>query len=168
MFLKQIPGDFTPPSAQDDYDKELLSNLSEVGWHNLHIAGEEALPPFSFSIGHFHNANHPEIIVAGLPPETSEQLLNVAAVHIHGEGQPIEPFRPYEDFLQGLNVAFIPVGLEHYGEFLGYANWYYDDLPKPYPVMQMVWPDPAGLFPWEEGFDGAYAHLQPLLMSRAG
>jgi hypothetical protein len=44
---------------------------------------------------------------------------------------------------------------------VNYAIWYYRS--SPFPVLQLVWPDPAGLFPWEDGFDERYRKRQPTL-----
>lgn len=33
--------------------------------------------------------------------------------------------------------------------------------------MQMVIPDRGGLFPWDDGFDRAFANIQPLLYDEA-
>lgn len=162
-FMRALPEGFAPPSAEDEYDQRLLDDVKRVGWHTLHIQAEEGSPPFSFTVGHFYKENHPEIIVIGLKPETAQQLLDIAALKIAGGKARIEPHREYSDFTESLSLRFIPVSLEHYREYLGYANWFYGSLPGPYPALQMVWPDKAGRFPWEPGFDTTFAPLQPIL-----
>lgn len=34
---------------------------------------------------------------------------------------------------------------------------------KPVPALQLVWADPAGLFPWREGFDLRFRPMQPII-----
>ena len=163
VFLESVPSDFRPPAPESDYDSQLLDQVNEVGWYNLHVAEENGHPAFSFSLGHFHKQDHPEIIIIGLPAETAHQLLNIAVIKIVGAKEKIEPYKKYTEFTEGLSVAFVPVGLEHYAEYLGYANWYYGSMPKPYPVVQMVWPDREGKYPWEPGYDRRFSQLQPIL-----
>ncbi|WP_082111428.1 DUF4262 domain-containing protein [Grimontia sp. AD028] len=163
VFMDSVPSGFTPPAPESDYDAQLLDKVNELGWYNIHIAEENGSPAFAFSIGHFHKQNHPEIIIVGLPAETAHQLLNIAVVKIVGANEKIEPYKKYTDFTESLSVAFVPVGLEHYGEYLGYANWYYGSMPKPYPVVQMVWPDREGKYPWESGYDRRFSQSQPIL-----
>ena len=52
-----------------------------------------------------------------------------------------------------------PVAKRHYANHLGWSRWFYagDD----FPCQQIVWPDRAGLFPWEAGFDPTFANKQP-------
>jgi hypothetical protein len=163
VFMDAIPRNFTQPVPEGDYDVQLLGKINEVGWHNLHVAEEDGKPAFAFSLGHFHKQNHPEIIVIGLPAETAHQLLNIAVVKIVGAKEKIEPYKKYSDFTEGLSVAFVPVDLKHYGEYLGYANWYYGSMSRPYPAVQMVWPDKVGKYPWESGYDQRFLQIQPIL-----
>jgi len=161
--MSVIPEYFTPPIAEDDFDKNFLSEITNYGWYNIHVAKEEALPPFSFSIGHFYKHNHPEMIVIGLSAEIAHKLLNTAAAQFVEKGSRIEPFKPYEGIVADMSVIFIPVDVKHYKEYLGYANWFYASALKPYPILQMVWPDSEGNFAWEEGFDVQFAKAQPIL-----
>ena len=93
----------------------------------------------------------------------ASRLLDSAAVGITGLGRRLRPFQVYGDIADGLEVVFLPVALPAYNEYLGYANWFYADLPAPYPALQMVWPDPNGVFPWQPGYDARFRRAQPLL-----
>jgi hypothetical protein len=162
-FMVSVPEDFSPPTAESEFDRNLLKNIDTVGWHNVHVAEENGKSGFSFSVGHFHNMDHPEILVIGLPEEVSHQLLNIAAVKIVGAKEKLEPYKEYSDLTESLSIAFVPVDFSHYAEYLGYAGWYYGSMPKPFPTIQMVWPDRSGLFPWDEGYDVGYLAIQPVL-----
>lgn len=162
-FMQSIPDHFQLPSPEGDYDVNLLEEVKRIGWHHVHITAEGEEPAFAFSIGHFLTLNHPEIIVLGLQPEIAQQFLNAVAVKLAGAKETIEPYKKYSEFTEGLSLAFIPVSLEYYGEYLGYANWFYGALPKPYPALQMIWPDKSGLYPWEQNYDTRFFRLQPVL-----
>ena len=161
--MTSLPADFERPDSEGDYDDRLMENVDEVGWHYVVVSGDDEGPGFVFTIGLFQNREHPELIVVGLPPETANGLLDILMLKIFGENERIEPFRRYDDVAKGLALVFVPVGVEHYRDYLGYANWYYGALPKPYPALQLVWPDKGGRFPWEEGYDRAFDALQPVL-----
>lgn len=165
MFTASIPENFKAPTPESEYDVQLLKNINDLGWYNLHVGEEDGKPAFAFSLGHFHRENHPEIIVIGLPAEVAHQLLNIAVVKMVGAKEKVEPFKKYTDFTEGVSVAFVPVDLEYYGEYLGYANWYYGSLEKPFPAVQMVWPDREGKYPWEDGYDKRFLAIQPILGS---
>lgn len=162
-FMQSMPAGFVVPPVETSQDSLILEQIKKAGWYNLHIGQEDNQAAFSFSIGHFQQHNHPELIVVGLSAEVANQLLNIAAVKIVGAKETLEPYRKYDDFAEGFPLAFIPVELAFYRSYLGYANWYYGDLSKPYPVLQMVWPDREGYFPWEAEFDTSFKQAQPLL-----
>ncbi len=155
--------EFTAPTPTSEYDFQLLQKIDEIGWYNIHVSEENDSPAYAFTIGHFQKHHHPEIIVIGLPPQIAHELLNIAAIKIAGAKEEIESYRKYTDFTEGLSVVFVPVGIEHYKEYLGYANWYYASMPTPYPALQMVWPDREGIYPWEPGYDKSFLKFQPLL-----
>jgi hypothetical protein len=164
ILMNAIPSSFKAPDPEDQYDVQLLDNINNLGWYNIHIEEENNAPAYAFSIGHFHKQNHPEIIVIGLKLEVANKLLNVVALNII-DGDEIEPFKKYESFIDELTVSFVPIDIEFYGEYLGYANWYYEKLSKPYPVLQMVWPDKKGIYPWEDGYDDNFLEIQPILVN---
>src|SRR5438046_9199701 len=74
--------DFEPPTAADDHDRKLLSDIQQVGWHVLHITPDETGPAYSFTVGLYYSFGHPELIVMGLAPSLSHQVLNLAVINI--------------------------------------------------------------------------------------
>lgn len=163
MFLDEMPGGFRYPAPEDDQDRHFLGKVNQKGWHHLAVPGGNGEPGFTFSVGHFLNHNHPELIIVGLKEELASRLLDSAAIRIKGLGKPYLPYRVYTDIADGLEVMFLPVAYPHYKDYLGFANWFYQTLPAPYPALQMVWPDPKGVFPWQSGYDQRFRRAQPLL-----
>lgn len=162
MIKPILPG-FQPPSPDSEYDQKLLSDVSSIGWHHVHVQAERGTPGFAFSLGFYANYNHPEIIVFGLPPQIAQQLLNIAAVAVAGAKIRYATYKPYDDLAEGMKVAFVPVARQHYPTYLGYAGWFYESTGPGFPVLQMVWPDKQGRLPWESGYDISYAKFQPML-----
>jgi hypothetical protein len=165
MIESTLP-DFKLPEAEDDYDRRLLADVTRIGWHHVHVEGDGDGPAFAFSLGFYANYRRPEVIVFGLPPKTAQQFLNIVAVKVAGAGEALVPFKAYEDIAEGVRIAFVPVARRHYPEYLGYAGWFYASVKADLPVLQMVWPDRQGLFPWEQGWDTSFASAQPMLCDK--
>lgn len=157
-----LPG-FIWPSAEDDQDQEIFRRINQNGWHALHVPAQQGQPAYSFSTGHYLHKKHPEIIIVGAPEKIAQQLLEQVGLRVQAMGERLLANKPYRNFLQGLDVAFIPVAMKHYNTYLGFNNWFYYSLEHAYPVLQLVWPDTAGVFPWQRRYDQRFKALQPLL-----
>ena len=62
---------------------------------------------------------------------------------------------------EGFPVVFKMVPKDFYRQYIGYALWFYRSLD--FPVLQCVWPDKAGLFAWQDGYDHRFDQVQPIL-----
>ncbi|WP_136967893.1 DUF4262 domain-containing protein [Polyangium sorediatum] len=51
------------------------------------------------------------------------------------------------DVLENRDVRFVTMKTDEYRAHLGYAFWFYHGVE--FPVLQVVWPDGAGRFPWD-------------------
>ena len=154
---------FEYPKPSQEYDQKLLQDLKAIGWHHVHIEGDTNEPAYAFSLGFYANYNQPEIIVFGLQPEIAQQLLNVTAVSIAGNGSKYEMYKGYSDIAEGTKIGFIPVVNKYIPEYLGYGKWLYQSKLGEFPVIQMVWPDKQGNLPWEPEFDDSFVKYQPML-----
>jgi len=156
--------DFQPPDPTDEHDRKLLSDVKTVGWHVLKILGDETFPEYCFSVGLYYTFGHPEILVMGLPLSTGHQFINLAAGHI-ASGRAFQPRERTDELAEGFACSFIPVLVDHYEQYLGYAIWFYRKLKQPFPALQLVWPDKQGRLPWDVGYDKQFYKLQRLLDS---
>jgi hypothetical protein len=154
--------DFQLPVAADEHDRKLLSDIERFGWHVLKIMGDETGPEYCFSVGLYYTFGHPEILVMGLSHSVGHQFINLAAGHI-ANGRVFRPGERTDDLAQGFASTFVPVSINHYQEYLGYAIWFYRQLKQPFPVLQLVWPDKQGRFPRESDYDERFFKLQRLL-----
>ena len=78
-------------------------------------------------------------------------------------GRVFRPGDSTDDLAQGFTCSFMPIAIEHYQQYLGYAIWFYRSLKQPFPALQLVWPDKQGRFPWESDYDQKFFRLQKLL-----
>jgi hypothetical protein len=59
---------------------------------------------------------------------------------------------------------------EYYFDYMRHGSWFYRSLlwkvdpiaEHKWPVLQLVWPDPNGLYPWDEGCDPRAREIQTL------
>jgi len=148
-----------------EYNEAITANiLKDIKEQRIHIAFVESngySPRFGYSIGLFKEFNHPELIIIGLDAESTGALIKLAKNEIEKGKRFIERVN-YPDFWEELPVQFVDVHKGHYPDYLGYARWYNDNSID-FPVLQLVWPDKEGLFPWEKGFHENFKFKQPLL-----
>lgn len=153
-------------------DDELRSKISAyqakarelIAEHGVFLQGVfpnpgEVGPTFVYTVG-LHEAGHPEIIEFGLPYKVAGPILNDLAAQIRA-GKVFWPYLEYLEVVADYPVIFIPV--DDSSEHLTLANAFYGRPGAgPIPALQMVFPDMAGRFPWEEDYD-LDPRTQPLL-----
>jgi hypothetical protein len=144
----------------DEEDVKFLQILEKSGWFVTKVGAGDGEPAFAYSIGFYENFHHPEIILFGLDLDVMHRLINDAGARIR-EGQKFEDGQKYGDLLPSYPCAFRRVNPAHYHGLLHYAIWYYES--SHFPVLQLVWPDKDGLFPWDVGFDERFRNDQPSL-----
>jgi hypothetical protein len=153
---------FEWPRVEDEGDKTIIRNVREHGCHIVGIIDGE--PPYEFSIGLYLNYGQAELIVFGLHSDDAVDVINsirdrAAAGKIYRAGDICE------DLLIESRIAFIDASFPAFDGYMGFAMWFYEKLPDPFPCLQMVWSDRNGLFPWNTGYDERLRRYQPLLIS---
>src|SRR5262249_23936133 len=139
------------PTPEDDRDRKVLADIARVGWTVIAVQADGEGSGFAFSIGLLHTLGHPEILIMGLRPQIAQQLINNIGDAIR-EGQRFEAGKHYEGIAAGFPLAFVEMDRRYYREYLGYAGWFYRG--PDFPVLQCVWPDKQGVFPWEPEYGG--------------
>jgi hypothetical protein len=140
--------------------EEQKANIERVGWAAVGVFPTTHDPPetphFTYSVGFHETLDLPEVIVFGLGAETGHSLL--ADVYERGKaGETFEPGVRYDGFLVDYPVEFREVAAPRRPLNMARAHYRPDD----FPAMQLCWPDKAGRFPWEDGYD-LPPHVQPL------
>jgi Domain of unknown function (DUF4262) len=154
--------DFQWPPSDDPRDERLLTNVREHGCHILQVAADRDGPEFSYSIGLFLNYGQAEVIVFGVSRRNALSVINLIRDHA-AHGNRYSAGETTDKLLTRHTACFVEVPITAYREHLGFALWFYRSLPKPFPCVQLVWPDRDGHFPWDTSFDVALKELQPVL-----
>jgi hypothetical protein len=139
----------TLPEPEDDQDREILGHITEYGWSVIGIEEEDEAPSYSFSVGLHHTLGVPELLIMGQKPQTAQGLINHAGELMRG-GRRFTAGERAEGLLEGYPAVLVAVDPHYYREYLGYARWVYRG--SDFPVLQIVWPDRDGHFPWDDDY----------------
>ncbi len=121
-----------------------------------------ARPPFAYTIGMWRNFGAPELVTYAMRPD----VLNETRERIR-EGLVIHPHKKIPGILRSNAGEFYVVFAEITGDddVFNWARKYYEVRGQPddlkFPRMQLIWPDEAGIFPWEDGWDTRFVGFQP-------
>lgn len=148
-------------TADDEFDEQLLADIEQYGWHLVAIDDGDEAPAYVFSVGIYQTLGHPEICIFGLNDlNVMGQIVNEIGQMVRA-GQTFQDWEASGDVLAGHDCLFRTVSPRWYQEFFGYDRWYYEG--DNFPMLQCVWPDREGKFPWEPGFETGFLEAQPIL-----
>ena len=144
----------------DERDQKILGDIEQFGCSVMHISAEGDLPPFSYSVGITMTSRAPEIVVVGLKRELAHYVVNEYNRRVR-EGEKFVAGNRYTGFIGGFDVLFVSVDHTHYREYFGYNLWLYKG--SNFEVLQLVFPNTSGVWPWEKEADDWFRSWQPML-----
>lgn len=143
----------------DDNQREFLKVIREDGWFNTRVSDpDDDGPVFSYSTGFTAKLGFPEIIVFSLGSDFARPVLRDLWRDIEAGKKPQVGTRIKGVFGKS-DAVLLPVAKSSYAQHLEWNRWFYGN--DNFECLQLVWPDPEGKFPWEEGFDDEFADCQP-------
>jgi len=162
------------PRPTDPGDDKVLADIKKFGFHAKHVrpdahphhAEEKAkLGPhpiydigFSYTVGLPYSHGHPEVVlVSGLPDDRAHALLWEVVNLVEG-GAAFAPGDESDRILRDMPARFGPVSRRWRKEILTFADW--AARRKHFEAVQLLLPDPAGVFPGDPAYAGP---PQPLL-----
>jgi hypothetical protein len=101
-----------------------------------------------------------EVLIIGLDSDSSHRMINTIMA-LMKEGQRFADGDEASGIIQRLPLAFRTVPKRHYHDFVGRAIEYHGG--SNWPLLQLIWPDTHGRFPWQAGFEERFRAMQPLL-----
>ncbi|CDX12412.1 conserved hypothetical protein [Mesorhizobium sp. ORS 3324] len=145
----------------DPDEAKTLADIEEYGCHILYVLEEDEHPPFAYSVGIEHNFKAPELVIVGLKPELSQSIINEYCRRVRN-GEKFSIGQRASGFLGGgFDCQFGSVHLDQYPEHFGWDIWIYDG--PDFRVMQLVYPNTSGIWPWDAEADEWFRKRQPLL-----
>ncbi|MEV4351220.1 DUF4262 domain-containing protein [Actinoplanes sp. NPDC049596] len=139
---------------RDDYDETdrgVIDNVGTFGWSVTGVPADEHGPGWSYTIGRWHSSGGPELAMFGLDLRTMQSCLNTL-----GKRDNLADGQSHDDVVNGYPLHLRAVDESWYKAFFGQALWFYRQ--PPLPILEVVWPDRNGAFPWDTG-DLAQPHL---------
>ena len=117
------------------------------------IATEGYCGSFSYTIGHAEK-DLPELILTNLDPATAKYVLNLVGDMLFSGKEANKPI-PEEMQLDRVKVRLCEAPYAETTHAFQ-ATYREDNHGRPAPkILQVVWPDAAGLFPGEDGYNSA-------------
>jgi hypothetical protein len=117
------------------------------------------LPSFAYSVGLEESWCHPELIVFGLDYDFSTRLISEAANLIRGGASFTDLNGDYR--IGDMKVRFLEVPATSAKQYLCETASYYGE--KKFRVLQMLWSDEQGRFPFDPLCSDAVKRIQPVL-----
>lgn len=158
----------------------LLDQIETRGWAWMYVGPDdgaqsnEDFPSYCYSIG-LVDKGLPELIIIGLDPRTSftvgDELIKralsadtagQAALQVPGM-RSFNLNTPLHDVFKGTRAMLVDVPREQAARRTLFAMDYANVAEKPLRVIQLLWPDRQGRFPFEEGAAPSFVKAQPVL-----
>ena len=148
----------------DEFDRKILENIQQHGCSVIHIAEEDELPPFAYSVGIEKTSSAPEAIVIGHKQTIAHFIINEYNLRIQ-KGEVFEIGQRYSDFIEGFEVQIEAVDQSFYDEYFGYNLWLYQG--PEFRVIQIVYPNTSGIWPWQSEANNWFKERQPILIKHS-
>ena len=150
------------PTPEDEYEEKAIADIRKHGVHILNVFDPEGRDPkFNYSVGLWHSYDHPEILIFGLDADISTQLINDVAEKCRNNDPTAENGMISSKYISSFDVQFIDVPKIHYRDYFGWARWLYQG--DNFLVLQMVFPDKFGNWPWSEKTSDDFRWFQTVL-----
>ena len=143
------------------FDAQTRAHIRDHGCSVICVAEcfGPGMPAFAYSVGLGHTAGAPEVCLTGVHHSVAHPVLNIYRRRVL-EGEQFLPGVGYPDFLEGYDVRFFPVKPSQL-RWLGQARWLYQQTP--FTAVQLVYPSPEGLWPWDRNYPASMRNRQRLL-----
>lgn len=155
--------EYDPEEFQLDHAQAIAAIVELKGYAVEPVRADPAAgrPTYSYTIGLEDLLSHPELLVVGLDGEMASRLADEFVDHLRAGGE-LPASTPFVGMLgPDLPCVLLPVDVtDHADWFDGLADFY---AHRPARVLQLVYPDAQGRFPWQTDADPAVVAGQVVL-----
>ncbi|WP_018686466.1 DUF4262 domain-containing protein [Actinokineospora enzanensis] len=142
--------------TQDEAFVSINEAVVGHGWCVLGVDGGQ--DEFAYTVGLGHTLDRPEVSMFGLDVEDMQHWLNHVVELSRDNGWP-ELDQDFTGVIDGVPTRLRQVDPSWGNSLFAASTHFY--LGTPPPVLQLVWPDAEGRWPWEEGVDEDCRLAQP-------
>lgn len=154
-------------TAEEDFQrrveallKKQARDVEELGFSAVGVFGGREGPGFTYSIG-LGEIGAPELVIWGLPHEIGHAFIGMYYEKAKGGWRP-KDWERCSDFATDYDCVFRRVDPEVAKDTATMSILHAEAAGRDnFELFAMVWPDTAGKFPWEEGFNEKYRRAQP-------
>lgn len=138
-----------------DYEKQIVANVDEFGWHGTSVApttnSDDSQEWWTYSTGLTKSHGWPELIIFGLNSDDAHAILWAAIRECEARDVVPQAGLRLKNTLSGYDAVLVD-GRAIPDSYLNSARWFarHHKLAPP-EVLQLLWPDDHGLFPFDEG-----------------
>ena len=138
-----------------EIEQDMVDKIDQYGCFVMGVFDpEHDIPDFAYSIGFPKSLSQGDVLISGLDLKMMRKLVNDTYA-LCRDGFQLADFARTSELFSSFDCVVREIAEEHLrGEFMTSALWYAESVfDQPFTsAFQLVWPDKAGLFPWEEGF----------------
>ncbi len=131
------------------YHEKVDQNIKKHGYQSTFVFGKET-PSFCYSTGVFKSFGIPEIFISSLPQNLSHVLIK-AYVDKYKSAKSVPLDQRIDDLTERFPVYLIKAPIEKLGDYVLSSIRLYNG--EPYRYIQLIYPDTAGRFPNDDGYD---------------
>lgn len=163
---KRTPHQLTHENRLRMLDARIERTIEEDGFFIMGVfpTAESPGPHFAYTVG--LAPTEAELLMFGLDIETMAHLFQTI-VEEQQAGKAFLSGHAYPGLVEGslpLHFRSITAEKKQIDQYLVAAlRWHRKQGRTVFPVMQVIWPDSKGKFPWELGFEERFREQQPLL-----
>ena len=153
--------DYGDRDRLDRFQLRTIVHVTQYGWSVVLVPDDgESGPGWAYTIGLWHGHRAPELAMFGDDVYETEEILNRLGRDTAGGHGPVDG-ECRDGVVRGRPAAFRRVNPGWYDLMFDGAMAFYR---RPLlPMLQIVRPDPQGLFPWQPGTDPGFRYCQPWL-----
>lgn len=142
-----------------EYLEHVKQTVATTGPTFIFVAAGGGEPSLCYSVGLWQAHHHSELVLFGLERQTSYAILSELEARIRKGARFVAGSRDAQT-VASYEVLFLPIDDSRQIGVLNVMLAFYQQC---VPVSQVVWPDAAGRFPHEPGYDTRFCGLQPIL-----
>lgn len=151
--------DYGDRDRLDNFQLRTIVHITQYGWSVVLVQPDEDGAGWAYTVGLVHSHGAPELAMFGGDVYETEEILNMLGRETAGGRAPADGERR-DGVVRGQQAAFRNVERDWSVGLFGGAVAFYR---RPPPILQVVWPNGDGLFPWQPGTDLPFRHAQPWL-----
>lgn len=134
-------------TSWDSGQQKVVADVERYGWHVRKISEDGSTPGWAFTVGLWHTFGHPEVAMFGLRVPDMGLWLDAVGEQVRRR-DPMIADEHRLGILENHPVLARRVHASWYPDLFNDLNWFAQQALVP--ILQVVWPDREGRFPWEE------------------